>query len=553
MYRNNLLLLLLFVSSLGWANSPERTGFGRPFNFPLYLSGNFGELRSNHFHGGLDFKTQHQSGKRLLALADGYISRVQVTQGSGYVLHVVYDNGFTTINRHLQGFVNPLAQWVDSLQYAKESWSIDETLEPNLHRVKQGEHIAWSGNMGYSFAPHLHLDVLETESGDQIDPMPFFTKYLKDSTPPRAQAVMLFPQPNSGVLNGSLNRESMNIPVRTKPKVWGLVGVGIKAYDYMDEVTNFYGVRQMELYVDGELTFKSVVDRFSAQESRYINSWTYKKFMKAFIDPGNKLRMLTAYNDTRGLIRIDEEREYKLEFVLSDYFGNKSNYSLTLDGVKQEIPQIDLSSGYLLKWDAPNFFSRAGLDLSIPEGRLYTHTLLDFQVTPATAESVSPIYQLIDPSDYQPLHQWADLKLRVTKGEGIDENKFYIARVYRNNKFSSMGGRYKDGFIHTQIRDLGTYTVAVDSIPPSIIPIQKDKWGARGEIRFKAEDKETGIKSYKGTIDGQFVPFYLDIMPKVIRYKLDSKRVVKGKKHSLRLEVIDNCGNSTLIEEEFFW
>ena len=553
MHRRSVLFLLFFISSLSFANGPERSGFGRPFEFPLYLSGNFGELRSNHFHGGLDFKTQHQSGKRLLALANGYISRAQVTEGSGYVLTLAYDNGFTTINRHLMGFVGSLAQLVDSMQYANESWSLDVKFGPEEYRVKKGEHIAWSGNMGYSFAPHLHLDVLETESGDQVDPMPFFASYLKDSTPPRAQAMMLFPQPNEGVVNGGSNREIISLPVKGRAKAWGLIGLGIKAFDYMDGVTNFYGVRQMELYVDGQKIFQSIVDRFSADESRYINSWTYKKFMKAFIDPGNELRMLTAFNDKRGLILIDEEREYKLEFVLSDYFGNTAKYSLTLDGVKQEIPLVETPRENILSWAKSNFFSRAGLDLLIPKSSLYTDVVLNFEVSPPTDSTLSPRYQLVAPSDYQPLHRWADLNLRVTKGDGLDASKLFVARVTNSGKFIYLGGRYEEGFMKTRIRDLGTFTVAVDSIPPKVSPIQKANWGKRGEIRLKAQDKESGIKSYRGVIDGVYALFYLDIMPGELKCKLDPKRIKKGRNHRLDLEVMDNCGNITLIEENFYW
>lgn len=147
-----------------------------PFDFPLTLSGNFGEIRSNHFHGGLDFKTGGVIGKPVRALADGYISRIRVTNGSGYVLDVCYHNGYSTINRHLSGFVSPIAERVEKLQYEEENWEVEIVPEPGEYPVKGGQQIAWSGNTGYSFGPHLHLDVFETESGDYIDPMPFFNR-----------------------------------------------------------------------------------------------------------------------------------------------------------------------------------------------------------------------------------------------------------------------------------------------------------------------------------------------------------------------------------------
>lgn len=161
----------------------KQVTFVPPFDFPLTLSGNFGEIRSNHFHGGLDFKTGGVIGKPVRALADGYISRIRVTNGSGYVLDVCYHNGYSTVNRHLSGFISPIAERVEKLQYENENWEVEIIPEPDEYPVKGGQQIAWSGNTGYSFGPHLHLDVFETESGDYIDPMPFFKSKIKIACP----------------------------------------------------------------------------------------------------------------------------------------------------------------------------------------------------------------------------------------------------------------------------------------------------------------------------------------------------------------------------------
>ena len=545
------LFLLLSINSI--AQDINRKGFGTPFDFPLYLSGNFGELRSNHFHGGLDFKTQHQSGKKLLALADGYISRVRVTHGSGYVVHTVYENGFSTISRHLMGFVSPIAELVDSIQYANQSWEIDLNFNPGEHPIKKGEQVAWSGNMGYSFAPHLHLDVFENASGDQIDPLPFFSTRLKDTTAPKAKGFMLFPQLGKGVINHSTQISTIAIQDNQTIPAWGLVGVGIKAFDYMDGVSNNYGVKHLQLYVDGELTFESNVDRFADDESRYINSWTYKNYMKTFIEPGNKLRMLKAHNETRGLLNIDKERIYQLRFVLTDYYGNKSTYFLALRGEKQTIYQPQLKTIDYLAWNKANIISRPGMNLFIPAEYLYDSVYLDFKILAQTPSSASFTYQLCDLDTYIPLHRSADLILRVIPREGLNVDQLYVARLRKNNKWSSVGGKYKEGFMHAKISELGTYAVLIDSIPPIVTAQAKERWAKNGEVVFSAKDKESGIASYRGTIDGEYALFYLDIMPDKIRYKLDSKRLQKGKRHKVQLEVVDNSKNRTFIEEEFFW
>ena len=170
-------------------------GFIPPFDFPIVFSGNFGELRANHFHGGLDFKTGGVTGKPVRALADGYIKRIRVTHGSGYVLDVVYNNGYTTINRHLSAFVGDIARRVEALQYERESWEVTIDAQPDEYPVKAGQVIALSGNTGYSFGPHLHLDVFETATDEYVDPLPFFRNRVDDHTAPRAEGIKPIDRP----------------------------------------------------------------------------------------------------------------------------------------------------------------------------------------------------------------------------------------------------------------------------------------------------------------------------------------------------------------------
>lgn len=156
------------------------------FRLSPYIEWKLRRNSFNHFHGGLDFKTGGTIGKPVRALADGYISRIRVTNGSGYVLDVCYHNGYSTINRHLSAFLSPIAERVKKLQYENENWEVEIIPEPDEYPVKAGQRIALSGNTGYSFGPHLHLDVFETETGDYIDPMPFFKKNLKDTRAPES-------------------------------------------------------------------------------------------------------------------------------------------------------------------------------------------------------------------------------------------------------------------------------------------------------------------------------------------------------------------------------
>ena len=547
--------LLFFIGSVqsGYAQETDtdKPSFIPPFDFPITFSGNFGEIRANHFHGGLDFKTGGTIGKPVRALADGYISRIRVTHGSGYVLDVAYDNGYSTINRHLSAFVGDVARRVEDLQYEKESWEVEITPEPDEYPVKAGQIIALSGNTGYSFGPHLHLDMIETATDEYIDPLPFFMNKVKDKTAPRAEGIMLFPQPGKGVVEGKQTRRAF--PAHpTKPiTAWGLIGAGIRAYDYMDGVQNKYGVKTVILEVDGEEVFRSTIDRFAYEENRYINSWTHGQYMKSFIEPGNRLRMLQASNGNRGLVEINEERPYRFVYTLSDALGNTSKVRFTVQGQKTTIAPVEHREKYALKWDKVNYLQEPGLELVIPKGMLYDDVLLNYSVR-ADSGDIAFTYQLNDTRI--PMHGACDLRIGLRRRPVEDMTKYYVAGVTARGGKYRIGGKYEDGVMKVRIRDLGTYTVAVDTVPPVITPVNQAQWGRTGKIIFKAKDKETGINTYRGTIDGKYALFGKpNSISGNLVCELDPKHVEKGGKHVVEMTVTDGCGNRTTEQFDFVW
>lgn len=547
-YIKSVILSFFFISVGARA---QEASFTPPFDFPIIFSGNFGEIRANHFHGGLDFKTGGAIGKPVRALADGYISRIRVTHGSGYVLDVTYDNGYSTINRHLSAFVGDIARRIEDLQYEKESWEVEITPDPDEYPVKAGQIIALSGNTGYSFGPHLHLDMIETATDEYIDPLPFFMDKVKDKTAPRAEGIMLFPQPGKGVVEGKQTRRAF--PAHpTKPiTAWGLIGAGIRAYDYMDGVQNKYGVKTVILEVDGEEVFRSTVDRFAYEENRYINSWTHGQYMKSFIEPGNHLRMLHASNGNRGLVDINEERPYRFVYTLSDALGNTSKVCFTVQGQKTTIAPVEHREKYALKWDKVNYLQEPGLELVIPKGMLYDNVLLNYSVR-ADSGDIAFTYQLNDTRI--PMHDACDLRIGLRRRPVEDMTKYYVAGVTARGGKYRIGGKYEDGVMKVRIRDLGTYTVAVDTVPPVITPVNQAQWGRTGKIIFKAKDKETGINTYRGTIDGKYALFGKpNSISGNLVCELDPKHVEKGGKHVVEMTVTDGCGNCTTEQFEFVW
>lgn len=539
--------LLLFGSVEGHCQAGAATTFVPPLDIPLTLSGNFGELRSNHFHGGLDFKTQNVIGKKVLALADGYISRILVTHGSGCMLYVHYNNGYTTIYRHLSGFVSWMAQRVEAYQYEHETWEVDITPNPTEYPVRAGQQVAWSGNSGYSFGPHLHIDLIEDATDDRVDPLPFFRNFIKDNRAPQASGVILFPQPGRGIVEGSQQKKRF-MPNAVRPiEAWGWIGSGIRAHDYMPGTSNRYGVYSVVLTVDGKETFRSTMDRYSADENRMVNSWVYGDYMKSFIDPGNTLRMLRAENGSRGLIDINEERDYHFVYELKDFYGNTSRYRFVVRGKRQAIDPLVHREKYLFAWDKMNYLQEPGMTLVIPKGTLYEDLPLFFNVR-ADSGAVAYTYQINDESI--PLHSACELSIGIRRKVVADTTKYYVARV-SGGRMYSVGGKYANGFVTAKILTLGTYTVAIDTIPPKVVPVNKKAWSRSGRIIYHIKDRETAIRSYKGTIDGKYALFGWEMMTNRLVYKIDPRRVSRTGKHTVEVSVTDACGNVTVVRDTF--
>lgn len=535
------------------AQEKPENPFISPFDFPLLLSGNFGELRSNHFHGGVDFKTQGVVGKPVRCIADGYISRVTVTPGGyGQAVYITHDNGFTSVHGHLHKFMTGVQEVVEAYQYEHETFAVDLTFEPDRFPLKQGEVFALAGNEGYSFGPHLHMEMRRTDTGEYVDPLQFYTNQIKDTTAPRATHVMLYPQAGKGVVNGSPEKKVVSLNAQQAPvTAWGQIAAGIKAYDYMDGTSNSYGVRSVTLLVDSVEVFRSTVDGFLPEENRMINAWTDFEeyvvrnswFMRSQILPGNTWRMLQA-DEEGGVVTINEERPYEFCYVLEDLYGNRRTYRFCVQGKEQDIEPIRRGK-YALSWSRGNVVQQPGMELVIPKGMLYEDVDLNCRVI-ADSLNVSFDYQLHDRA--VPLHAGCPLKIGVRNYPVTDMSKYYVVRKYKGRK-ASAGGYFEEGFMHAKIRELGTYSVAIDTVAPRVTPLNKPQWKT-GNIQFKIRDAETGIKDYKVYIDGKFALFKFSSKNAKLS-SMHPSRIKKGMRHIMEVVVTDYCGNVTKEEYQF--
>ncbi|MDR2139633.1 MAG: M23 family metallopeptidase [Tannerella sp.] len=537
-----------------------------PLDIPASLSGNFGELRANHFHSGIDFKTQGKEGKSVHAVRDGHVFRIAVSpRGYGNVIYLAHpQDGLMTVYAHLQRFSGTVAARVKERQYELERFAVDLTLEAGELPVKRGDIIGFSGNSGSSGGPHLHFEVRDLQTDEPLDPLPFYKKRIKDTRPPEIRAVMAHPAEGRGVVNRSSRKQQWTAVVRRngttglneRIEAWGKIGFSIQANDRMDGTTNIYGVREMSLSVDGEEIFHSLVDRFSFDETRCLNAWvdyeTWREkrvfFVKTFLEPGNCLRFVTGRH--RGLLTVDEPRVYHLVFRLTDAFGNSETCAVDIVGKEQDIPQPDRRGTQPFVRREENRFGEKGIRLLIPEKSLYASLDFRYACREDTAY-VSDLHQLHDRP--APLHHPARLSLFLLRGGRAEEERQYGIVSLRGGRPSWVGGVYRDGWLEADIRELGlAYAIAADTVAPKITPIRSGRWVREKTVTFRLTDNLSGIDSYRGTIDGHYALFEMDGKKGLIKYTFDPRRLSRGK-HVLFLTVRDACGNTACHEKTFTW
>lgn len=534
----------------------------KPMNIPILLSGNFGELRSNHFHSGIDFKTQGVEGKPIHSVQDGYISRISVSPwGYGNGLYITHPDGTTTVYGHLQKFSDKIAAYVKEKQYEQESFNVNLTLTPEELPVKEGELVALSGNTGSSGGPHLHFEVRDTETEEPMDPIDYYKDLIQDTRPPQIQGIMVYPMPGKGVVNGSRRKLELK-PVTAKNgkqtltgkiEAWGEIGLAVKGYDYMDNTTNIYGIRDITLMADSQIIFRSDLKRFTFDETRYLNSFTdfeeWKKhrsfYIKNFVDPGNRLRFIESVK--RGILTIDESRTYHLTYRLADAFGNTTQLSIQIEGKEQPIPEIDTDNTELFHWWSDNRFGAKGIRLAIPKGNLYDDLYFHYTVK-EDSTTLGAIHTLHNKPIA--LHKSAKLSLRLQTDTLENKQQYGVVRIL-NGRRSWTGGVYRNGWIDADIKELGTYSLGQDIVPPTITPLNPATWVSKQAISFKLSDNLSGVQTYRGEIDGQFVLFEMNSRS-VITYHFDKERLTRGK-HTLKLDVTDACGNQTSYTYPFTW
>ncbi|MFA8436143.1 MAG: M23 family metallopeptidase [Marinifilaceae bacterium] len=562
-------LIAIFFHTGLWGKELPRDYFRSPVDFPITLSGNFGELRNNHFHSGIDIRT-FTTGKRVYAAAQGTVSRIKISAGGyGKALYIDHPNGYTTVYAHLKSFAPALENYILSEQYRRNSFEIDIPVPKNKFVFKKGSLIAYSGNTGSSAGPHLHFEIRETKSEHPVNPLLFSFK-IKDTKAPKIFSLYIYPLDLQSSINGKKTRQKFSVTYydnayhlkgAPKIKLHGKIGFALEANDYMNDTWSKCGIYSLQFRVDNELKTEFSIPEFSFAESRYINSHMdyqlnkqyRKRIHKCFLAPNNKLSIYKRVKD-KGIIHFTDDLTHSLEFKIKDANRNTAILRFKVNSVSTKPQNTTREFVQVMPYNQSNKFTKDSLELLLPANCLYDTLYFNYKNQHSANTFYSAKHHIHN--ENTPVHKHFTLGIRPRNLPEKLQDKALVARIDKRGKLHNMGGLFFDGWVKTKIREFGNFVITVDTIAPTIRPVKKYKGlnlKQHKRIEFLIKDELSGIKSYVGEIDGKWVLFEYDAKKNKIFYKFDSKRLKSGQKHSLKLTITDHKDNKTHYTNHFIW
>lgn len=623
-------LFLLFVGIFSSVNAQKQSYPKGYYQFPIRpglsnsLAGGLGDLRTNHFHAGVDIRTQQVEGLPVYAAAEGYVFKVAVQRsGYGNVIYLRHPNGQTTVYGHLQKFSDSLAAYVRNEQYKKQTFEIDLFPEPGKYAFRKGELIALSGNTGGSAGPHLHFEIRDSRD-NYLNPLFFDFSEIKDVTPPKFVSLAIRPLDINGRVNGKFDRQAYN-PVRQKDGTFiipatitasGMIGLELMAHDMMTGTGFRYGLQCIEIKVDDSEVFAYNMEIFPNAATRDYNNLidydteqeTGQRYLKCYVPDGNvfDLYKTGAY---KGKLFIADTLVHKVKIKVFDSYENSSVLMFSIKGEteSQPLPVYDTElkpewiqteiSGNTLKVRAKYYRSSLPLATFYVDGRqvkktpdLYENesavfladlreympdsvqigstmarTYLRAKISPGRIASYKSDRWSVDfqetslfdtlyitgQQNYNaltindkgtPLRDYVSINF---KPEEIPTNKDR-SNIYRYTGYSYrfIGGEWNGDEISFKTKELGTFVIQKDTIPPRVRLIEHSK----NRIRAYIADGMSGIDRFKALVNDEWILMNYEAKTGVIwSEKLDNTQLFEGE---LTLEVTDGAGNSTILQTD---
>jgi len=556
--------LFLFLSVVTFCNAQSpypQNYFTSPLDITLVLSGTFAELRSNHFHSGLDIKTKGKVGFKTYASAEGYVSRIKISRyGYGKALYITHPNGYTTVYAHLQKFAPKIEAYVKKQQYKKETFELELFPKAEELKISSKEVIAYTGNTGGSGGPHLHFEIRDQQERP-INPM-LFGFDIKDTTNPVVHELYGYPLSEGSHINGETSRVKIRIIKLPNGQykseqitAFGTIGFGVISTDRQDFASNKNGVSFITTFFNGSKSLEVDFKRFSFDETKHLNRYidyayffeTKKRIQKLFIESNNPLKLLKSHA-AQGMVSIEDDTNSIYKISINDFKDNKSDLSIPIQGLKKELPEVKpdaLNLRHIIA-NEETILEKDNISVQIFKDSFYEDVAINFEVTNDTLKLHEPIF---------PLQKSMNINFDISQYKNSDKDKLFIGSVSRyGNKLYYTPTKKRGNTLTARTKYLGHYTLGIDDENPKIktINFKNGSWISNYRyLKIKISDQISGIKNYRATINGQWILMEYDTKTQTLTHDFNDK-IITDTKNNLKIIVTDNVGNSTTFETTFY-
>ena len=554
-------LILLVVSFCNAQTPYPQDYFTSPLDITLVLSGTFAELRSNHFHSGLDIKTQGKEGFKTYAAAAGYVSRIKISRyGYGKAVYITHPNGYTTVYAHLQKFAPTIEAYVKKQQYLKELFEIELFPKAEDLKISAKEVIAYTGNTGGSGGPHLHFEIRDKQERP-MNPM-LFGFDIKDTTKPLVYELYGYPLSEGSHINCETSRVKIRIiklpngHYKTEQiTAFGEIGFGIISTDRQDFASNKNGLSFIKTTFNGRKSLEVDFKRFSFNETKHLNRYidygyffeTKKRIQKLFIESNNPLKLLKSHT-TQGMVSIINDTNSIYKIAVSDFKGNQSDLSIPIKGLKKELPKTKPIPLHLQQIIASEetILEKGHISVQIYKDSFYEDVAINFEVTNDTLKLHKPII---------PLQKSMNINFDISQYKGTDKDQLFIGSVSRyGNKLYYTPTKKRGNTLTARTKYLGNYTLGIDDGNPEIktINFKNGSWISDYRyLKIKISDEISGIKNYRATINDQWILMEYDTKTQTLTHDFNDE-IITDTKNNLKIIVTDNVGNSSTFETTFY-
>jgi hypothetical protein len=536
--------------------------YRNPTDLPMLLSGNFGELRPNHYHMGLDIKTAAVENKPIYAAADGFVSRIKVEPGGyGRAIYIQHPNGTTTLYAHLNDFNPSLEKWVKEQQYQQQSWAIDLYPDENMFPLKKGNFIAYSGNTGGSLAPHLHFEIRDTKDGFNLNPL-LYQFPVEDKIAPMVTRLAIYDkslstyeqQPVIIAVKNAGNNRYITQPGVVKVNAKKIV-LGFSAYDTHNNSHNKNGIYRAQLFLNGLPDISFLMDSIHYEDTRYMNAhidyktattrsnWIHQLFQL----PGYYPNSIYRTDNGTGTIDLSDGKEHTVKIEITDAYKNKSviETRLQFSGVEK---RAATASGKMFYPDMLDGFEAPNCEFFIGEKCLYEATPIDYAELKATdSNAVSAMHKI--GQSYIPLQTRFLVRVKPTREVENSLRSKTLMLWTSGTKKAAEKVNWNQDWASAQFRDFGNYQLVLDTVAPVVKFnfAEGSSQAGRKSISFNVSDKY-GYAKVVATIDNQWICFTNDKYRAFV-YKFD-EHCLPGE-HELKVIATDLVGNTTTATIKF--